>query len=188
MSKKVFIDGGFHLGEGLLEFKEMLSITNDWIVHCFEPNIYCNNKVINDDNITFHRKAIWIEDGVQMFNCEDNNANNSPKLNSISNLDGWGSSLTILENKHTFVEQIIVETINFDSFIKNFKDCEIYCKLDIEGAEFEVLRKLIVTGSISLIKELWVEFHDWVLPNENEKTKFALISELSNYTKINEWK
>ena len=166
----------------------MLNITNDWEIHCFEPNIHCNGNLIKDNNTTLHRKAIWVENGTQIFNCEDNDANNSPKVNSISKLDGWGSALTILENKFTFEEQINVETIDFSEFVENFKGREIYCKLDIEGAEFEVLRKLIKTGVISLIKELWVEFHDWVLPNEDKVGKFELIKELSKYTKINEWK
>jgi FkbM family methyltransferase len=188
MNKKVFIDGGFHLGEGLSEFKIMLGITNDWVIHAFEPNLHCNGNLINDNNIIFHRKAIWVENGSQMFNCEDNNATNSPKVNSVSNLDGWGSCLSTIESTHTFGEQILVETIDFSEFINNFKDCEIYCKLDIEGAEFEVLRKLIKTGGISLIKELWVEWHEMDLPTENENTMLELVDELSKYTKINNWK
>lgn len=188
MSKKVFIDGGFHLGEGLSEFKVMLGITDEWEVHSFEPNHYCNDKLINDSNVTLHKKAIWVENGSQMFNCEDNDATNSPKVNSVSKLDGWGSCLSTIESSHTFGEQILVETVDFSEFVNKFKDCDVYCKLDIEGAEFEVLRKLINTGNISIIKELWVEWHDVDLPNENENTRFELINELSKHTKINNWK
>lgn len=188
MSKKVFIDGGFHLGEGLAEFKQMLNITNEWEIHAFEPNTHCNNSMVNEPNVHFHRKAIWVEDGQQMFNCENNNATNSPKKNSTSNLDGWGSCLTNIQSSHTFDQQILVETVDFSSFISQFDGCEVYCKLDIEGSEFKVLRKLLSSGNLSIIKELWVEWHDMDLPNESFATRQVLIDEVSKITKINNWK
>ncbi len=188
-SKKLFIDGGFHLGEGLSEFKQMLNITNGWEIHAFEPNIHCNDNIIFDDiNIHYHKKAIWVEDGIQLFNCENNVVSNSPKNNSVSNLDGWGSCLTTIQSKHTFDKQITVETIDLSNFIRKFSNFEIYCKLDIEGAEFEVLRKLIKDNTIKFIKEIWVEWHDVDLPNESLDTRNELINELSKYTKINNWK
>jgi FkbM family methyltransferase len=184
--KKIFIDGGFHLGEGLNEFITLLNIDNDWEVHTFEPNPYCNTKII-DDSVNFHNKAIWVEDGVQKFNCEDNEASFSPKLNSISTLDGWGSALTTIECGFSFVKQIEVDAINFSNFISGLDSSNIYCKLDIEGAEFEVLRHLISSGEIKKFKELWVEFHERALPNETIETRDKLISEISKYTKINIW-
>lgn len=187
MKNKIFIDGGFHLGEGLAEFKQLLRIDDDWEIHVFEPNKYCNTDFIND-NLTYYKKAIWIEDGEQLFNCEDNNVSNSPKANSGSNLDGWGSCLTTIESSHTFNDQILVETVDFSTFIEQFEGCEVYCKLDIEGAEFSVLRRLIETGTIKIIKELWVEWHEMDLPNETIQTRDELIAQVSLYTKINNWK
>ncbi len=187
MSKKIFIDGGFHLGEGLSEFSEILKINNEWEIHAFEPNLHCNNQFVKD-NIKYYRKAIWVENGTLMFNCENNKTTNSPTINSNSNLDGWGSCLSIINSSHTFSEQILVESIDFSEFIEQFKNCEVYCKLDIEGAEFEVLRKLLKTGGLRFIKELWVEWHDVDLPNENETTRLELIKEISKITKINNWK
>ena len=187
MIKKVFIDGGHHLGEGLSEFKTMLGITNDWEIHIFEPNIHCNFTEVGN-NIHFHRKAIWTKNGQEIFNCEHNEASNSPKLNSNSNLDGWGSCLSILENTHSFEEQIQTETVDFSEFIKKFEGCEIYCKLDIEGAEFEVIRKLIKDGTISLINEIWVEWHHTSTKNEDLSTKEYLINEVSKYCKIHDCK
>ena len=39
MKKKIFLDCGFHHGEGLAQFERILRINNEWIVHCFEPNL-----------------------------------------------------------------------------------------------------------------------------------------------------
>ena len=47
MSKNIFIDCGFHLGEGLTEFISMLNIDSNWEIHCFEANPACeiHNKI-----------------------------------------------------------------------------------------------------------------------------------------------
>ena len=187
MNKKIFIDGGYHLGEGLNEFKTILNINQDWVIHAFEPNIHCNT-VTTDKNVILHQKAIWVDDCELTFNCENNEISNSPKNNSVSDLDGWGSCLNVIGSSHTFNKQITVNAIDFSEFLKQFKGMDVYCKLDIEGAEFEVLRKLIKNGTISIIKELWVEWHDVDLDNENESTRNILISEISKITKINNWK
>lgn len=60
--------------------------------------------------------------------------------------------------------------------------------MDIEGAEFPVLKRMIELESISLIKELWVEWHDIDLPNESEITRNILIDKISKVCKVNSWK
>ena len=60
--------------------------------------------------------------------------------------------------------------------------------MDIEGAEFETLRKMLKDNTMSLIKEIWVEWHDIDLQNESSKSQNALSEEISKFTKINNWK
>lgn len=46
--------------------------------------------------------------------------------------------------------------------IENFTSQDyIVLKLDIEGAEYEVLERIIDTGAVSRLSELYVEFHAW---------------------------
>jgi len=54
-----------------------------------------------------------------------------------------------------------VECIDFSRWVlDNFKeDDHIIVKMDIEGAEFRVLVKMIHDGSINYINELYVEWH-----------------------------
>ena len=189
--KKVFIDCGFHLGEGLKEFTDILNIDHTWEVYAFEANPACDifNKIPNlSCNITAFNKAVWIHDDGVTFNQENNNASNSPTFKSTSPLDGWGSYVSDLQSSHTYDNQIYIESIDFPTWIKLFDGDEIYCKMDIEGAEFPILRKMIDSGSISLIKELWVEWHDVDLPNEDITTRNNLINEISKFCKINSWK
>ena len=65
-------------------------------------------------------------------------------------------------------------------FIKeNFlKEDFIVLKLDIEGAEFEVLKDMIDTGSIKYVDELYVEFHEWAMKSKSLLSKYKLILSL----------
>ena len=39
-----------------------------------------------------------------------------------------------------------------------------------------------------MFTELWVEWHDVNLPDENDDTRNELISEIRQYCKLNNWK
>lgn len=189
--KKIFIDCGFHLGEGLKEFTDILNIDSTWEIYAFEANPACDisNKIPDlPYNVTAFNNAVWVHGNGVVFNQENNNASNSPTLNSTSHLDGWGSCVSDLQSSHTYDNQIYVGSIDFPLWIQQFKGNEVYCKMDIEGAEFPVLRRMVELGSISFVKELWVEWHDVDLPNETSITRNNLITEISKFCKINSWK
>jgi len=66
------------------------------------------------------------------------------------------------ERVHEKQGEITVDSLDFSNFIlKNFsKEDHIVVKMDIEGAEYEVLEKMIKDDSIDYLNELIVEFHD----------------------------
>ena len=68
------------------------------------------------------------------------------------------------------------------------KDDEIIVKMDIEGAEYEVLPKMLEDGTISLVQELIIEWHDWKVGVEKVETKrlTALIKQAG--VRILRWK
>ena len=50
---------------------------------------------------------------------------------------------------------------NFSEFLNQFDgNTYLVVKLDIEGAEYEVLENIITSGMINKVNELYVEFHD----------------------------
>jgi hypothetical protein len=58
----------------------------------------------------------------------------------------------------------------------------IIVKLDIEGAEYEVIESLLESGAINRINELFIEWHDHFFT----KSSIPLKQRLSNYNiKIN---
>lgn len=176
-TKNIFIDCGYHFGEGLSTFVTKLGIDSTWDIYAFEANPHCDitndSKKFSNLNITPFNKAVWIEDGTAIFNIQPN--------------AGQGSFIKDIDSSHTYTESRLVETVNFAKFVNQFEDKTIYCKMDIEGAEFPVLRSLLETGAISKIKELWVEWHDVDLDYESPETVKTLTENIQRYTKFNPW-
>jgi FkbM family methyltransferase len=188
----IFLDCGFHLGEGLLQFIDILNIAyEDWLVYTFEANPFCemSKKLCKFTHIKAIpcEAAVWINDGETLFNCENQNASNSPKNNSTHINDGWGSAISDLNSVHTFSTQVFVKTMDFSKFVNKLKAENIFCKMDIEGAEFPVLRKMINDCTISKIKKIWVEWHDVDMPTECFESRLQLIEDLKKYTEVVDW-
>jgi hypothetical protein len=79
--------------------------------------------------------------------------------------------------------------IDLSKFLKELKEPEfILLKVDIEGSEYPVLRKLINDNSIKLVNDVYVEFHDWAMSTTGMDTTDILIKEISSLgVKITKW-
>jgi hypothetical protein len=153
MKKNVFIDCGTNLGQGLLEFHMMLNILNspEWEIHSFEanPDIDLNFPVV--DNLSYHKKAVWVKETTIGFMMARRGQPYDDPL-------GWGNSsaageLTRLGN-HLQIDEIDnpnitealekvvqVPAINFSEYLKTFQTSEygrIVVKMDVEGAEYKI--------------------------------------------------
>ena len=145
--KKIFIDCGAHCGESILRAKKQFG--EDIEVISFEPIPYFAKEITkiheNDNTVSIHNCAVWIENGEKTFNL-------SPDTTD-------GSSLL---EYHDQKKSIKVKTIDLSSWIKsNFNPSDyIILKLDIEGAEYAILNKLIEDDVVSMINEFWGEWHE----------------------------
>jgi FkbM family methyltransferase len=63
---------------------------------------------------------------------------------------------------------VTVDCVDFSDWIKQFRGKEVYVKFDIEGAEFDVLEKMINDGTIDIVTEFWIEWHDHLFPAKKE--------------------
>ena len=156
---RVFVDCGGN--DRFLMERYLKTLPSFDKIFVFEPNPTFYNSY-KGSNLIFIPKAVWTEDRtMQMYISKDTKQ--------------YGSSL-IKERDTIFHEKPIeVECIDFSKWIKdNIKPYwKLTVKLDIEGAEYDVLWKLIKDGTIKYIKELYVEFH--VIKNVK---KTELIKEL----------
>lgn len=174
--KNVFLDLGTHLGQGLTHFIEVLNITSDWNISSYEANPVTYQTFQQ----TEHCKKLTTEFGVQFFNkaIYDHNGTININVETPPNEGetGMGSSVIPLTDwspwqgttKEYFKTNYTVECIDFSELIQNNIEHNIYCKMDIEGAEFKVLQKLINKDLLKYIKKIWVEFHDHFFTNSAE--------------------
>jgi FkbM family methyltransferase len=181
--KNIFLDCGTHLCEGLIDFYNKKIIDDTFEIHTFEPNIACRveERVIKIPlNIRVYNKAVWIEDGYVKFNQENHkkSGTGSP-TDGISDIDGWGSSVDGIGFNHPGYEtSLIAESIDFSKFVKNLPEANIICKMDIEGSEFVVLRKMIQDDSISRISKIFIEFHERFMINESLDSREEIVNEI----------
>ena len=143
--KKVLLDCGANQGQSYEWFMKNRDDSDEYEVHCFEP-VPSFKHHFENKNLTFHSDAIWVEDGTIDF-YEKGGLSSTLYPNKIDN-QGKGT-------------RVIVSCIDFSKFIKdNFKLSEyIIVKMDIEGAEYKVIEKMLEKGIFEYVDEFYVEFH-----------------------------
>ena len=180
MGNKIFIDCGAHCGESILEAKRRFG--NDIKIYSFEANTNLAEALIdhfkNDSNVKIENKAFWTDDSFIEF--------------YLSTSWSDGSSVYKEKNSGGISENILLKVpcIDLSSFINSFdKDDYIILKLDVEGAEYEILNKMIEDGTIKRINELHGEFH----PDKINKPEIKVLEEKvttylsNNNIKFNIW-
>jgi len=145
--KKIFLDCGANDGCSVRKFISQHN-PRDWTIFSFEANPDLA-KYFPVANETLINKAVWIYDGhIQFW-----------KSNKL------GSSTLIYGKVERYTTQhwteVTVECIDFHEWLINHVKPEDYVilKMDIEGAEFEIVDHIINKGSIKLINEFYGEFH-----------------------------
>lgn len=205
--KKIFLDCGTNLGQGLLQFIGKNIIDDTFDIRCFEPNPHAlefSKKRFSEEKyknfcITFNEVALWIE------NCD--------KLLTIESFDGEyvcqhtgehlgydlksGGATNIMGDewvKPQYISDkdidstIKVKCIDFSEYLKNNinNDDYVICKMDIEGAEYDVLGKLIDDDSINLIDEIYIEWHNHLLKT-NYNTQMFIDEMTKRNIKVSTW-
>lgn len=213
--RNVFLDCGTNFCQGLKSHIQKYNINKDWIVHSFEANpaTYRHakniiNKHLSEYNITLHNKAVWVRNCTRKLTMEYNSrlgiltqleANNfDPNcLDLEDDRSLWiGGASNIMENNYRAPsyagdikhQEEDVDCIDFSDFInRTFTlDDNIYLKLDIEGAEYSVLNKIIETDAISKIREITIEWHNHTLNEPYDQS--YLVEELTKRNIIiNPW-
>lgn len=161
----IFIDAGFWEGRALEIYKQKGLVDDSWTIYAFEPNPVLD--VQHDIDriglpVKFIKKAVWTEDGRKTFKISGR-----PDAASLTGTSGHGDS------------QIVrVQTIDFSKFVSNLPNEPIICNMDIEGAEFFILPKMIEDGSIDKIDILEVEFHHRLMADYEKSDSENIITEL----------
>lgn len=168
ISRKLFIDCGGHDGCSVIKF---LDIHPDFECISFEPNptLWPYYQLLPTK---LHQSAVFTHDGTVTFFIDPIDSDGSTVI-GLKKVDATGS----LSNQQC--PSISVPCIDLDAFIRdqtNLSD-HIVLKLDIEGAEYEVLEKLMQTGAMARVAQLLAEFH-WDRAGIPEERHIALLKAL----------
>lgn len=166
--KNIFLDCGTQLGQGLKNISKLENIKTDWDVYSFEANPITFLKIERNNHVRYFNVAVSDSYGFSTFNCEEWDADHG--------FTGGGSTLIDLNNWNTervygvkpnYV-QTLVPTIDLIDFIKklNPEEKSIVLKLDIEGCEYRVLKKIQENNFFKFFKKIYIEFHDHLLTTQ----------------------
>ena len=183
MSRNIYIDLGANNGLTVRDFRLGHP---DFIIFAFEPTprLAANLRADFADaagDIHVMEYAAWITDGVLDFYLGDVSDQSSTILTGKKAPKEWTVDYT---------SSISVPSIDFDRWLRETttETDTIVVKMDVEGAEYRLLRRLIETGAIRRIKDLRVEWHWDRYPNEITREEHARIrEEVGSLTKLTDW-
>jgi FkbM family methyltransferase len=154
--KHIYLDCGFYSGMTLQRYLDKGIVDKSWIIYAFEPNEELKKREFPVD-IIMSNAAVWIKDGTVTFDIggrEDSSC-----------IEGTAG--------HTDPKKIKVPSIDFSKFVRELPEAYIACSMDIEGAEFKVLEKMLEEHTIDKIDFLEIEFHHRLMngyePEDAEK-------------------
>lgn len=132
-------------------------------VYAFEPVEYDEWSAI--PKTEFIQKAVWVEDGEIAFTLADYHKESNTLMPGCVH--------------YTQGRAILVPCIDFSAWVRDNIDLSdhVTMKMDIEGAEYDILDKMIAEGTIAYIDDLRVEFHDWIMPEEYAQRRVEILSE-----------
>ncbi len=168
----LILDCGNNIGMSILYFK---SIYPKATIIGFEPGrktfeiLQENIKHNKLENVTLHNKALTNKEGF---------------MNFYTFAPGEGRS-SLFEERLDAIKRAGVKTYTEEvegDLLSKYINQEIdFMKMDIEGAEFDVIEEIASKGKLRFIKQMIIEYHHHVKEQEDEFSKFLKILEDNGY-------
>ncbi|MDB5359558.1 MAG: hypothetical protein JWO51_855 [Rhodospirillales bacterium] len=176
-SSPVIFDCGSNIGMSVLFFKTLYPQARIW---AFEPDpatfeVLTSNVAQNAlQDVTLCHCALGDSDGLADF---------------FTDQDDAGSLLMSVKQERMDGERISVPSHRLSTFITEDVDL---LKIDVEGAEETVLPELAESGKLSLVKQIHLEYHHHIMPNEDRLSSMLQLLESNGFgyqlvTRSNDW-
>lgn len=156
--KSLVLDCGANVGH----ISKFLASTGATVIS-FEPDPVAYEKLLQrcgqKKNITLIKKGVWDKNAaIQLYTHKASTGNEASFT--------VGSSI-IAEKQNVNTEKgMTIEVIDLISFMQQQHKKIDLVKLDVEGAEIEILHKIIATESWSLFEKMYVETHETKIPSQ----------------------
>jgi FkbM family methyltransferase len=162
-SVAVIVDLGANVGEFT---KVAAGIADE--VHAYEPDPVTfeilKMNMAHLSNVHVHQAAVGTENGeCRLFRRPDFEVNHAVASEGSS---VFASHKGVTENDFVVTPQVSIETL-----LKQIGRPVDIMKVDIEGAEVPVLERLFASPLVSNVRELYVETHEFALPELAERTE-----------------
>jgi len=160
----IVLDCGANVGH----ISKLFSLTGATVI-AFEPDPIAYKKLLhrcgNKKNITCIQKGVWDRNAtIQLFTHEDAQGDEASFT--------VGSSI-IAEKINVNTENAkSIEVIDLIAYIQNSEKKIDLIKLDVEGAEIEILKKVIATDAYKLFDRMYVETHETKIPSQAKELKW----------------
>lgn len=163
----IYIDCGFYRGMTLHKYIDQGIVDRSWTIYAFEANPDLNTEQFIEDffsdiPITLIEKAVWTRDGKVKFHIAGRE-----DAASIKGTSG-----------HTEPKEVTVSSIDFSEFVVELPKAHIICSMDIEGAEFKVLEKMLKENTVDKIDLLDIEFHHRLMEEYEPEDARKLIKQI----------
>lgn len=188
MKRAFLFDLGFHHGEGLDYLARLYDVDESWTIFCFEANSACRASLMRAGYLRQPRFApmpfaAHIKAGRILFQREAESYGGRE--------DGQGSHLAEMElalDCHGAGREE-VWAVDFPAFLRAMipgerDGCFVVVKMDIEGAEYGILRTMLADGSIQRVDVLHVEFHQRLMAAETNESTETLREALRTTVKL----
>ena len=180
---KIFIDCGSNVGQGLRQFASMYGMDSSWVVETFEPNPYLiatlkSNIADLPMHTIVHNKAVWDRNGEVTFSIMQEESEGS-SVEKLMDAGICADPNSVSYRKHDTI--ITAPSVDVSTVLSAYsKNDYVVVKLDIEGSEFCVVRKMLADGTIDIIDELYIEWHTQYLSSESIETQNNLVHQISS--------
>ncbi|MFP4090755.1 MAG: FkbM family methyltransferase [Cyclobacteriaceae bacterium] len=137
-------------------------------VYAFEPDPVAfrrlSQRFSSHQNVKCLQKAVWITNSFLSFYLHE--------AHDGCDLDVTVSSSLIREKRNVSEKQVLtVEAIDLLAFIRQLQKPVSIIKMDVEGAEIEIIDQLISEKLYNQVGLILVETHETKIPNQLEPLK-----------------
>jgi len=162
----VLVDCGANVGDISSKFARTGAT-----VYAFEPNSLCFGVITK--RFALMPKVHCLHNGVMDRNCVLNLSTPEPHagFDSLDTTVAASFNVEALQSPDYAVKMEQIKCIDIDAFVRQLGKRVRLMKVDIEGAEIEVLNRLMDTGAIELIDHVIVETHEEQMPHLGAATE-----------------